>query len=76
MARVIYEVAPHEDGRWHIKRRGTSGLNGIHSHKADAVTRARVLCRAEKPSQLVIRRRDSTIQIVRTYGDDPHVPWD
>ncbi|MEJ2217555.1 MAG: DUF2188 domain-containing protein [Gemmatimonadota bacterium] len=70
MARVIYEVAPHERGQWHIRRRGTSQLDSIHNHKADAVTRARRLCRAEQRSQLVIRRRDSTIEFVRTYGDD------
>jgi hypothetical protein len=71
MARVIYEVATHEDGRWHIRRRGTSRLDSIYGHKADAVTRARGLCRAAQPSQLVIRRRDGTIEHVRTYGDDP-----
>jgi hypothetical protein len=82
MARTIYEVAPHGDHRWHVRRRGTHQLDSIHNYKADAVARARRLCRTGQPSQLVIRRRNKTIQIVRTYGDDscspegPFPPWD
>jgi hypothetical protein len=71
MARVIYEVSPHGDREWHVRRRGLARLAGIYNHKADAVTRGRQLCRAEEPSELVIRRRDSTIEFVRTYGDEP-----
>jgi hypothetical protein len=71
MAPPIYEVARHGDGRWHVRRHGTPWLDSIHNEKVDAVTRARQLCRANQPSQLVIRQRDGTVAFVRTYGEGP-----
>jgi len=42
--------------------------------KRQAVVKAQQMARAAKPSQLIIRRRDGTIQDERTYGADPYPP--
>jgi hypothetical protein len=39
-----------------------------------AIRHAAEVARKAKPSQLIIRRRDGTIQDERTYGADPYPP--
>jgi poly(hydroxyalkanoate) granule-associated protein len=66
--RAVYHVVPHEGG-WAVKREGDAQAMSVHDTKAPALERARELARASEPSQLVIHRKDGTIQDSATYGD-------
>lgn len=73
MARTIYEVYPSGE-KWAVKRRGTERADSTWDTKKEAVDRGVELAKANQPSQLVIKRRDGTIEEERTYGDDPYPP--
>ncbi|HEU4561705.1 MAG TPA: DUF2188 domain-containing protein [Longimicrobium sp.] len=73
MARNIYDVSPDGD-KWKVKKRGAATAAGTFDKKQDAVDYGVALARANQPSQLVIRRKDGTIEEERTYGDDPYPP--
>lgn len=66
--RVSYHVVPHNNG-WAIKR----GREVVETHltKAEAVQRGMELGRSHVKGQLVIHKKDGTIQEERTYGADP-----
>lgn len=67
--RTKFEVAPGEHG-WIVTREGF-GRDSTHGTKEAAVQRAAKLARSKKPSELLIRRLDGSIQEERTYGTDP-----
>lgn len=73
MARTIYDVSPDGD-EWVVKKREASRASGRFSTKSAAVARGRELAKANRPSQLVVRRGDGTIETEYTYGDDPFPP--
>ena len=73
MARTVYDVSPHESG-WQIKKRGNTQATGVHSIKEEAIQKARELALANQPSQVVVRRKDGTIEFEWTYGNDPYPP--
>lgn len=73
MTRTVYEVAP-DGSQWTVKRRGAGQAAGRFDRKQPAIDRGVQLCKTHKPSQLVIKRQDGTIQDERTYGDDPFPP--
>ena len=73
MARTVYEVYPNGD-RWAVKRRGSERADSLWSTKKEAIDRGVQLARANQPSQLIIKRRDGTIEDERTYGEDPYPP--
>lgn len=74
MSRKTYHVTPAEDGNWKVKGEGASRAAGIHEDKTDAVQQARDLAKASGKGQVVIHRRDGTIQTEWTYGQDPYPP--
>ena len=67
--RTTFEVSPGERG-WTVTRRGF-GLDSTHTTKDSAVRKAVKLAKARKPSELVIRRLDGSVQETRYYGSDP-----
>lgn len=73
MTRTVYEVSPHAEG-WQVKRRGASRAASTHSTKSDAIAAGRRVCKNNKPSQLVVKKRDGTIETEYTYDDDPYPP--
>ena len=67
--RTTFEVAPAANG-WLVIRHGF-GRDSTHPTKDAAVARAVKLARGRKPSELMIRRLDGSIQETRLYGSDP-----
>ena len=61
-----FEVAPADRG-WIVTRHGF-GRDSTHPTKEAAVQRAVKLARAKKPSELLIRRQDGSVQEVRNYS--------
>jgi len=71
--RTVYHVASHPEG-WQVKREGAERASSVHHTKAEAVQTARERAENNKPSQVVIHRRDGTIEREWTYGQDPYPP--
>jgi hypothetical protein len=75
MARIEYRVLSAH-GNWRVTRDGAD--LGVHADKADAVSKARQMARADKAegqdTQLVVQREDGTWQTEWTYGNDPFPP--
>lgn len=70
--RMVYRVVPYkgDDERdWAVKR--DKRVIKTYSRKADAIRGGRVLAKSHKKGQLVIHKRDGTIQTEYTYGADP-----
>ena len=66
VVRLVFRVAAREDG-WVIEHEGADRPVSLHPNKEEAVERARALANESKPSQLVILRKDGTIQDTFTY---------
>lgn len=64
--RLVFRVAAREDG-WAVEHAGAERAVSLHPTKDEAVERARALANESKPSQLVILRKDGTIQDTFTY---------
>jgi hypothetical protein len=73
MPRKIYDVVP-EDGDWRVEARGARRASGVFDTKDEAVKRAVELAKAHELGQVVIRKRDGTVQEERTFGRDPYPP--
>lgn len=65
--RNTYSVMPQPDGGWRNEG-GGAGSSGVHRTKEEAVKVARTLAKANKPSQVLVYRKDETVQTERTYG--------
>jgi len=57
-----------------VKKRGAERADSLWDKKQDAIDRGVELAKANQPSQLIIKRRDGTIEDERTYGNDPYPP--
>lgn len=73
MPRTVYRVLP-DGNEWIVRRDGADRADSRHPTKEPAVNRARALCLNNMPSQLVVHRRDGTIEYEYTYGNDPYPP--
>lgn len=73
MPRTVYEVLP-DGSDWIVKRRGATRASYRFDTKAPAVSKGRELAKNNRPSQLVIRRADGTIEDEFTYNGDPFPP--
>ena len=74
MARRTYHVTPNDDGGWKVKAEKADRASSAHGTKAEAVERAKELAKDQRPGQVVIHRRDGTIETEHTYGQDPYPP--
>ncbi len=72
--RKTYHVTPRNDGGWNIKEEKASRASSSHDTKEEAVDRARELAKGQNLGQVVIHRKDGTIQTEHTYGKDPYPP--
>lgn len=66
--RTTWDVSPAENS-WDVKKRGNARASATEETKSDAVARAKEIARNNKPSQVVVRREDGTIQETFSYGD-------
>lgn len=67
-------VVPHQDG-WATRKEGSERAGGVYPTKNDALEQAREQARREKV-EVVIHRKDGTIQDSDSYGKDPFPPRD
>lgn len=74
MGRKRYHVTPTDDGNWKVKAERASRASGVHENKAEAVEQAKDLAKSHRPAQVVIHKKDGTIQTEHTYGQDPYPP--
>lgn len=66
--RRTYSVLPRPVGGWEIETDGTIRASDAYEKKDAAVKSAKALARGNRPSQLLIYKKDGTIQAERTYG--------
>jgi hypothetical protein len=70
--RTVYHVVYDSDGkRWRVLRENASRASSVHRTKDEAIIAGRKLAKNHVPGQLVIHKRDGSIQTEYTYGDDP-----
>jgi Uncharacterized protein conserved in bacteria (DUF2188) len=67
LERNTYRLMPQSGGGWRIEGEGVRS-SGVHRTKEEAVRIARVQAKANKPSQLLVYKKDGTVQTERTYG--------
>ncbi|MGB9298977.1 MAG: DUF2188 domain-containing protein [Anaerolineae bacterium] len=72
--RTTYHVTPRPDGGWNVERQNSSRASSSHDTKAEATARAKELAKRHTLGQVVIHKRDGTIQSEHTYGKDPYPP--
>ncbi|MBD3274021.1 MAG: DUF2188 domain-containing protein [Candidatus Marinimicrobia bacterium] len=56
-----YHVTPHEKG-WQVKGEKAQRANSLHTTKEEAVVFAKKLARNNNSSQVIVHRKDGTIQ--------------
>jgi Uncharacterized protein conserved in bacteria (DUF2188)/Phasin protein len=61
-----FNVIPRDDG-WAVQLAGASRATSVHSTKEEAVERARALAADRAPSQLVVHKKDGTVQDTISY---------
>lgn len=61
--------------QWAVTKEGNQHATSIHQRKEDAVQRGRREADKEH-SELIIHRRDGTIQDKESHGNDPNPPKD
>jgi uncharacterized protein YdaT len=72
--RKTYHVTPNTDGGWKVKEEKASRASSSHDTKAEAVDRAKELAKNQELGQVVIHKKEMTIQTEHTYGKDPYPP--
>ena len=73
MSRIAYHVIPVQAGGWKVKRGGATRASRIFEVKVDAVNFGKQLS-ANQNGELVIHRKDGTIQSADSFGYDPNPP--
>ncbi len=69
--RKVVHVVPVEGGNWAVKGQHAKRAFGIHDRKDDAIERGKRLAKGAPLGQLIIHKKDGTIQTEYTYGQDP-----
>lgn len=67
--RKVYHVAPHDDG-WKVEAEGASRATSVHSTKEEALNAGRELAKSQVPSQIVVFKKDGSVQTEYTYDED------
>ncbi|MGI8539153.1 MAG: DUF2188 domain-containing protein [Rubrobacteraceae bacterium] len=66
--RKTYSVRPQSGGKWRVEAEGASRASSVHEMKDDAVHKAKELAQGQEPSQVLVYKKDGTIQTEQTYG--------
>lgn len=75
MSKKTYHVVPAPNGGWNVKKGGADRASKHFENKEDAKNWARKVS-INQESELVIHKRDGTIQKKDSHGNDPHPPKD
>jgi hypothetical protein len=66
--RETYRVVAQPEGGWMVEAGEAGQVSSVHRTKDEAETSARELAKAHKPSQVLVYKKDGTVQTERTYG--------
>ncbi len=69
--RTIYHVLPNGDKGWKAENVGNKKVILESDTKEELVKKIKEKARNEEPSQVVVHKKDGTIEYESTYGDDP-----
>lgn len=69
--RVTYHVVPKESGGWQLKKEGAKRAVQSFDRKAEAVAFGKDKAKSHALGQLIVHKKDGTIQTEYTYGADP-----
>ncbi len=73
-ARKVYHISPRQEGGWQVKAEKASRASNIEKTKAEAVEKAKELAKAVTEGQIIIHKKNGTIQTEHTYHNDPFPP--
>jgi len=71
--RQVFHVVPAKGG-WNVNRAGADRPEKTFDNKKDAVGFGREIAKSQRPGQLIIHKKDGTIETEYTYGKDPFPP--
>lgn len=74
MARKVYHVSPRPEGGWQVKAENASRASNVQKTKVEAVEQAKELAKGAPEGQVIIHKKDGTIQTEHTYHNDPYPP--
>ncbi len=66
--RTTYRVTPQPEGGWIVESGEFGQVAGIHRTKDEALRSAREAARDHQPSQVLLYKKDETVQAEHTYG--------
>ena len=72
--RKVYHVTTAEDGGWKVKAEDAQRASSTHEKKTEALSRAKELAKTHELGQVVVHKKDGTIETEYTYGKDPDPP--
>ena len=75
MVRKTHHVVPNPGGGWNVKKGGAEKASKHFDKKEDAVDYARQISK-NQGTELVIHKKDGTIQKSDSHGNDPWPPKD
>jgi hypothetical protein len=75
MTKITQHVVPAPDGGWNVRKGGSDRASKHFENKQDAEHWARQVSK-NQASELIIHKRDGTIQTKQSYGNDPLPPVD
>lgn len=64
----------YDGEKWKVKKEGAQRAIGVFDTKDEAVNQSIEQAKKQPLSQVVIHKKDNTIQEERTYGKDPYPP--
>lgn len=71
MSRTVYHVVPRTRGQWGVKKENAEKASTTEDSKQEAIDSAKELAKKNKPSQIIIHKKDGSFQTEHTYGSDP-----
>lgn len=70
-----HHVQPHESGGWEVKKTGNEKASRVLPTKQDAEKTGREISK-NQGTELVIHKKDGTIERKDSHGNDPNPPKD
>lgn len=71
--RTKVHVVPKDEG-WAVQKQGAGKATSVHETKSEAVEKAKEVAKKAPTGQVIIHKKDGTIQTEHTYGKDPNPP--
>ena len=75
MTRKTHHVVPNPEGGWNVKKGGAERASKTFADKDGAINYARKISRSAR-TELIIHKKDGTIQRTDSHGGDPIPPRD